>query len=72
MPTYFKEMVQEMYEKPDSGMTQQDADKIYEFLVYDAYKRRRRDVREQMRLLPEEQSEKEKEVFKEIRDKYKS
>ena len=70
LPSYYKGMVQEMYEKPDSGMTQSEADSIYEFLVYDAYKRRRRDLRDQLKTLPEDKKKEEQETIKGIRDKY--
>ncbi len=72
LPSYYKEMVQEMKELPDSGISQSDADKIYEFLVYDAYKRHRRELRDALKALPPEKKEQEQQALKEIRDKYQS
>ena len=70
LPGYYESMVQAMQEMPDSGISASEGQKIYEFLVYDALKRRKRKVKQQLKSLPDKQKRIEIDELKKIKNKY--
>lgn len=71
LPSYYRRMVNEMQQMEDSGITRGEADRIYEFLVYDAFERRKRELREQLRPLPKEKQKEEKDKIRQVLKRYK-
>lgn len=70
LPSYWQKTIKSMQAKPGSNISDKDAQKIYEFLVFDSSERRKKELDDELSSLPLEQQKKEKEAIDQIRNKY--
>ena len=70
LPSSIQETVERMQRKPESGISSQDAEQIYEYLVYEFSRKYSSKLREQLQALPEEKRKQEQAKIDEISSKF--
>lgn len=71
LPSYWEKTVHDMVNMANSGITQEEGNRITEFLIYDSATRRKRDVKKQLEELPEDQRAPEQAKIDAILNKFK-
>lgn len=66
LPSYWETTVKDMLNKPNSGMTADEAKTITDFLIYDSAIRRKREVKKQLAELSPEQQKAEQDKIDQI------
>lgn len=64
LPSDWKDVVDRMQKKPSSGISTQEADEIYKFLVYDSTVNHKKELDAQLQQLPEAERKAEEEQIK--------
>ena len=59
LPSYIQEMVSKMQHKPQSGISSEEAQEIYEYLVYQFAKTHRNKIDKELQALPEDKRKEE-------------
>ncbi|MBS0604750.1 MAG: cytochrome c [Verrucomicrobia bacterium] len=70
LPSYWQKTVAKMQKKSGSHISAEEAQQIYDFLVYDSSQRRKQDFDDQLSSLPPDKQKKEKDALDQVKSKY--
>jgi hypothetical protein len=70
LPDQWSRYIKRMMYKPGSGISRSDAKQIYDFLVYDASVRKKKELEAKLKALSPEERKQEEQKVKEVVDKY--
>jgi hypothetical protein len=71
LPTNWEQTVEKMRVMPKAEFSQEEGERIIQFLIYDSYTRRRSELKNQLKALPKEQLEIESEKLDKVINQFK-